>query len=47
MSEKSLEFKLCPSCGSTEYIENYPAPGVSICEECGHEVTSNQNGNRL
>ena len=40
MSEKSLEFKLCPSCGSTEYIENYPTPGVSICEECGHEVTS-------
>jgi len=40
MNEKSFEFKLCPSCGSTEYVENYPTPGVSICEECGHEVAS-------
>jgi DNA-directed RNA polymerase subunit RPC12/RpoP len=40
MGEKSFEFKLCPSCGSTEFIEDYPTPGVSICEECGHEVTS-------
>ena len=40
MSEKSNEFRLCPSCGSTEYVENYPILGVSICEECGHEVAS-------
>jgi len=40
MKEKSIELKLCPNCGSTEYVENYPAPGVSICEECGHEITS-------
>jgi len=40
MSEKPFVFKLCSSCGSTKYIENYPAVGVSICEECGHEVAS-------
>ena len=40
MSEKPFVFKLCSSCGSTKYIENYPAVGVSICEECGREVAS-------
>ena len=40
MSEKPFVFKLCSSCGSTRYIENYPAVGVSICEECGREVAS-------
>ena len=33
------EFTLCPHCGSTEYLENYPAPGISACTKCGHEVT--------
>ena len=40
MDEKSFEFKVCPSCGSAEFIEDYPAPGVLICEECGREVAS-------
>ena len=40
MEDKSLEQKLCPNCGSTEYIEDYPTQGKSTCEECGHEVVS-------
>jgi predicted RNA-binding Zn-ribbon protein involved in translation (DUF1610 family) len=40
MKENSLEFKLCPSCGSTQYLENYPTQGTSICAECGHEITA-------
>jgi hypothetical protein len=40
MSDKSLEFKLCPKCGSTEYLEDYPAPGTSICAKCGHEIVT-------
>ena len=40
MTEKNFEFKLCPDCGSTEYMENYPTPGTSICDDCGHEITS-------
>jgi ribosomal protein L37AE/L43A len=32
--------KICPNCGSTRYLEDYPVVGVSICEKCGHEVTS-------
>ena len=40
MTEKILELKLCPNCGSTEYMENYPTPGTSICDDCGHEITS-------
>jgi transcription initiation factor TFIIIB Brf1 subunit/transcription initiation factor TFIIB len=40
MSENPIEFKLCPDCGSIDYIENYPTPGASICETCGHEITT-------
>ena len=28
---------ICPDCGSTEYMENYPAVGKKLCIECGHE----------
>ncbi len=40
MDEKSDQMKICPNCGSTSYFEDYPVLGVSICEICGHEVTS-------
>ena len=32
------EFTLCPHCGSIEYLENYPTPGISSCTKCGHEI---------
>ncbi|MGA2681029.1 MAG: hypothetical protein ABSF44_04425 [Candidatus Bathyarchaeia archaeon] len=38
MSAKSLEVKLCTSCGSTEILENYPAEGLAICVDCGRDV---------
>jgi DNA-directed RNA polymerase subunit RPC12/RpoP len=38
MDDKSLELRICPKCGSTEYLENFPAPGLSICAECGQET---------
>ena len=40
MKENSVEFKFCPRCGSTDYLENYPALGTSTCGECGHEIIS-------
>ena len=40
MDEKLDQMKICPNCGSTDYFEDYPVVGVSICEICGHEVTS-------
>ena len=40
MSDKSLELKLCPKCGSIEYLEDYPAPGTSICAFCSHEIVT-------
>jgi excinuclease UvrABC ATPase subunit len=40
MSDKSLELKLCPKCGSTDYLEDYPAPGTSICADCGQEIVT-------
>jgi hypothetical protein len=40
MDEKSDQMKICPNCGSTRYFEDYPVLGVSICEICGHQVTS-------
>ena len=39
MCADSLENKLCTSCGSTRILENYPASGLSICVNCGKEVT--------
>jgi len=38
MYTDSLEIKLCTSCGSTSILENYPAPGLSICVDCGKDV---------
>jgi len=38
MSAEHLELKLCVSCGSTKILEDYPAPGLSICCDCGREV---------
>jgi hypothetical protein len=40
MEDKSLELKFCTNCGSTEYLENYPTQGTSICAECLHEITA-------
>ena len=33
------QFTLCPKCGSTDYLENYPTQGKSICTKCGHQAT--------
>ncbi len=27
--------EICPNCGSTEYLNNYPYPGTQICIKCG------------
>jgi hypothetical protein len=35
MSENYLELKLCPKCGSTNYMKNYPSPDTSLCLGCG------------
>lgn len=40
MKDNFLELKFCTNCGSTEYLENYPTQGTSICAECSHEITS-------
>jgi hypothetical protein len=37
--DNSTQFTFCPKCGSTDYLENYPAPGDSTCTECGHQAT--------
>ena len=34
MQMNLTEFRLCPNCGSTEYLENYPTPGFLICGIC-------------
>lgn len=38
MSDKSLEFKICAYCGSTEYLEDYPTSGITICAKCANEI---------
>ena len=40
MEDNSIQLILCPLCGSTDYLENYPVEGASTCTDCGHEVTS-------
>jgi len=40
MKDNSIQLTLCPSCGSTYYLENYPVQGTSTCTDCGHGVTS-------
>lgn len=37
MKTDLIEFGICPCCGSTEYIEDYPAKGKRVCIQCGHE----------
>ena len=32
------EFTLCPNCGSTEYLEDYPSLEIASCSKCNHEV---------
>jgi transcription initiation factor TFIIIB Brf1 subunit/transcription initiation factor TFIIB len=32
------EFRICPNCGSTENLENYPTPGNSMCGKCSHRT---------
>src|SRR5665648_383579 len=39
METKLTIFKVCPNCGSTEYLENYPTPGATACVACMHEMT--------
>ena len=41
MKEDNLaQFTLCPKCGSTNCLENYPTQGTSICTTCGHQATA-------
>ena len=37
MKTDLIEFGICPKCGSTEYIEDYPVKGKQVCIKCGHE----------
>jgi hypothetical protein len=37
--DNSAQFILCPKCGSTDYLENYPTQGNSTCTKCGHQAT--------
>lgn len=39
MTTDLTEFTVCPNCGSTKYLENYPTSGTSTCTECMHEIT--------
>lgn len=38
MQMNLTEFRLCPNCGSTENLENYPTPGNSMCGKCSHRT---------
>ncbi len=38
MEMQLKEIRLCPNCGSTDYIPDYPEPGLGICTECGKEI---------
>lgn len=38
MQMNLTEFRLCPNCGSTENLENYPTSGISICGKCNHRT---------
>jgi hypothetical protein len=40
MSDKHVEFTVCPVCGSTECLLDYPAVGSSTCLKCGHETVT-------
>jgi len=35
----AVEFRICPNCGSTGYMEGYPVTGKRTCTKCGHENT--------
>ncbi|MCW4002447.1 MAG: TFIIB-type zinc ribbon-containing protein [Candidatus Bathyarchaeota archaeon] len=35
MQMQSNEIRLCPKCGSIDYLEDYPTPGISTCAKCG------------
>lgn len=37
METDLIQFGICPNCGSTEYMEDYPVTGKRICTQCGHE----------
>jgi transcription elongation factor Elf1 len=37
MKTDSIEFRICPNCGSTDCIEDYPDKGKQICVKCGHK----------
>jgi len=37
MKTDPIEFGVCPNCGSTEYMEDYPVKGKRVCIQCGHE----------
>jgi len=37
MKIDAIEFRICPNCGSTDCIEDYPVKGKRLCVKCGHE----------
>jgi hypothetical protein len=40
MTTNLQEFRLCPNCGDTQFIENYPTVGTSTCTDCGYEIVT-------
>ena len=39
-SKMKDDFKICPSCGSTEYLEDYPVKGRTLCAKCGGKIVA-------
>jgi hypothetical protein len=37
---KTREISICSNCGSTDFLPDYPAPGIGICSECGKGIIS-------
>ena len=35
---KTRDVSICPNCGSTDFLPDYPAPGTGTCMECGKEI---------
>ncbi|MDQ1279565.1 MAG: hypothetical protein QG670_827 [Thermoproteota archaeon] len=33
-----LVLEICPRCGSTDYIKDYPEQGRDVCENCGSDI---------
>jgi hypothetical protein len=38
MMVNSKEISICPNCGSTNYLPDYPTPGQKMCTDCFREI---------